>query len=135
MRLYETIYISRQDMAPSQVDALTEKFANIIRDHNGSVGKTEYCGLKDMLYKVNKSGKGHYVLMNITSEPSAIKEMERHMKNSPDVVRYLSVQVDSHQDGPSALLKAARNSNLRDISISYGNEVITTDLTALKEQR
>ena len=40
MNLYETIFIARQDMAPSQVDALAEKYANVIRDHGGSVTKT-----------------------------------------------------------------------------------------------
>jgi small subunit ribosomal protein S6 len=122
MALYETIFISRQDMAPSQVDGLTEKYSNLIRDLQGSVGKTEYCGLRTLAYPIKKSGKGHYVLMNITATPKAVQEMERQMRLNEDLLRFLTVMVDEHQDGPSPLLKAARNSNLRDISISFGEE-------------
>lgn len=122
MALYETIFISRQDMAPSQVDGLTEKFSNIIRDQQGSVGKTEYCGLRTLTYPIKKNTKGHYVLMNITANSKAIVEMERQMRLNEDLLRFLTVIVEEHQDGPSPLLKAARNSNLRDISISFGEE-------------
>lgn len=122
MTLYETIYIARQDMAPSQVDGLTEKYSNIIRDLQGSVGKTEYCGLRSLAYPIKKGGKGHYVLMNITATPKAVQEMERQMRLNEDLLRFLTVMVEEHQDGPSPLLKAARNSNLRDISITFGEE-------------
>jgi small subunit ribosomal protein S6 len=122
MALYETIFIARQDMAPSQVDGLTEKYSNIIRDLQGTVGKTEYCGLRNLAYPIKKNGKGHYVLMNITATPKAVQEMERQMRLNEDLLRFLTVMVEEHQDGPSPLLKAARNSNLRDISITFGEE-------------
>lgn len=122
MNLYETIFISRQDLAPSQVDALSETYANIIRDHGGSVSKTEYCGLRTLAYPIKKSNKGHYVLMNIRSNHDAIVEIERQMRLSDDIMRFLSVRVEDHQDGPSPLLKAARNSNIRDISITVEEE-------------
>lgn len=122
MNLYETIFIARQDMAPSQVDALAEKYANIIRDHGGSVTKTEYCGLRTLAYPINKSHKGHYVLMNLKTKADAVKEIERQMRISDDIMRYISVRVESHQDGPSPLLKAARNSNIREISITVDDE-------------
>lgn len=118
LNLYETTFISRQDLAPSQVDALSESYANIIRDHGGSVSKTEYCGLRTLAYPIRKSMKGHYVHMNIRSNHDAIQEIERQMLLSEDVMRVLTVRVESHQDGPSPLLKAARNSNIRDISIT-----------------
>jgi small subunit ribosomal protein S6 len=122
MNLYETIFIARQDMAPSQVDALAEKYANVIRDHGGSVTKTEYCGLRTLAYPMNKSNKGHYVLMNLKATAASVTEIERQMRISDDIMRYLSVRVEDHQDGPSSLLKAARNSNIRDISITVDEE-------------
>ncbi|HBN22072.1 MAG TPA: 30S ribosomal protein S6 [Holosporales bacterium] len=118
MTLYETIFIVRQDMAPSQVDALSEKYSGLIRDGGGSVKKTEYCGLRTLAYPIKKNNKGHYVLMNVASNPAAIKEVERQMYLSDDVIRYMSVCVDAHKDGPSALLKSSRNSNIRDISMT-----------------
>jgi small subunit ribosomal protein S6 len=122
MSLYETIFIARQDMAPSQVDGLTEKFSNIIRDQQGAVGKTEYCGLRSLAYPIKKSTRGHYVLLNLTADSKAVQEMERQMRLNEDVLRFLTVLVEDHQDGPSPLLKSGRNSNLRDISISFGEE-------------
>ena len=122
MNLYETIFIARQDMAPSQVDALAEKYANVIRDHGGSVTKTEYCGLRALAYPINKSNKGHYVLMNLKTNAASVTEIERQMRISDDIMRYLSVRVEDHQEGPSSLLKAARNSNIRDISITVDEE-------------
>jgi len=118
MTLYETIFIVRQDMAPSQVDALSEKYSGLIRDGGGSVKKTEYCGLRTLAYPIKKNNKGHYVLMNIASNSEALKEVERQMYLSDDVIRYMSGCVDAHKDGPSALLKSSRNSNIRDISMT-----------------
>ena len=119
MALYETIFIARQDMAPSQVDSLIEKYSNLVREMGGNVGKTEYCGLRTLAYPIRKNMKGHYVLMNINSPSAPVKEMERQMRLSEDLLRYMTVVVEDHQEGPSSLLKAARNSNLRDISISF----------------
>jgi small subunit ribosomal protein S6 len=120
MTLYETIFIVRQDMAPSQVDALSEKYAGIVKDAGCSVDKTEYCGLRTLAYPIKKNNKGHYVLMNIKAKPDVIKEVERQMYLSDDVIRYISIRVESFQEGPSALLKASRNSNIRDISMTVG---------------
>jgi len=122
MALYENIFIVRQDMSPSQVDALTEKYSSLVRELGGIVGKTEYCGLRTLTYPIKKNNKGHYVLMNLAIGGEHIKEIERQMSLNEDLLRFLTVRVDTHQEGPSALLKAARNSNLRDISISFGQE-------------
>lgn len=122
LKLYETIFIARQDLAPSQVDALSEKYANVVRDKGGAVTKIEYCGLRALAYPIKKSHKGHYVLMNIRSDHDAIEEIERQMRLADDVMRFLTVIVEEHNDGPSPLLKAARNSNIRDISITVDED-------------
>ncbi len=116
MSFYETIFIVRQDMAPSQVDALSEKYTAVLKDSGGSVKKIEYCGLRTLAYPIKKNNKGHFVLMNVDASPEALKEVERQMYLSDDVIRYLSIRVDAHDAGPSALLKSSRNSNIREIS-------------------
>ena len=118
MKLYETIFIARQDMAPSQVDALSEKYSAMLKEAGSSVHKTEYCGLRTLAYPIKKNSKGHYVLMNVEASAEALKEVERQMYLSDDVIRYLSIRVEEHDAGPSALLKSSRNSNIRDISMS-----------------
>lgn len=108
--LYETIFIARQDLTSSQVEALTKKFTKVIQDSDGQVGKTEYCGLRTLAYMMRKNRKGHYVLMNVTAPGEAIAEVERVMRINEDILRYLTVRVDEHEKGPSALLKSSRQS-------------------------
>ncbi len=122
MKLYETTFIARQDMAPSQVDLLTEQYSKIVLDHGGSVVKTEYCGLRQLAYPIKKNSKGHYVLLSLKVKPEAIQEIERQMRLNSDIIRYLSVVVDKHKEGPSSLLKSSRNSNIRDVSITLSSD-------------
>ncbi|MCE2951025.1 MAG: 30S ribosomal protein S6 [Alphaproteobacteria bacterium] len=108
MRLYETTFIARQDISPAQVETLTESLVGVLKENGGSVGKTEYCGLRVMTYPIRKNKRGHYVLMNVSASSDALQELERRMRLNEDVLRYLSVQVEEHEEGPSALLKATR---------------------------
>jgi small subunit ribosomal protein S6 len=105
MRLYETIFMARQDITPAQVDTLAKKYIEVIEKYGGSVSKTELCGLRDLAYPINKNSKAHYVLMNITSVSEGIKEVERQMKLNEDILRYLTVRVETHNNAPSPLMQ------------------------------
>lgn len=109
MRCYENIFIARQDLAPSQVEALTETFSKIVKDNGGKVTKSEYCGLRPLAYPIEKNRKGHYVLLNIEAPNTLIVELERNMRIREDIIRYLTIQVEAHDEGPSPLLKQSRN--------------------------
>ncbi|MBX9976935.1 MAG: 30S ribosomal protein S6, partial [Alphaproteobacteria bacterium] len=63
------------------------------------------CGLRSLSYPINKNKKGHYVLMNVTATPETVAEVERQMKLSEDILRYLTVSVESLDDNPSALMQ------------------------------
>ena len=91
-RFYETIFIARQDITANQVEALAKQYTNVIKEFDGEVTKTEFCGLRNLAYKIKKNRKGHYVLMNIAVKSDGIKEMERQMKINEDVLRYLSIE-------------------------------------------
>jgi small subunit ribosomal protein S6 len=105
MPLYESIFIARQDVPSTQVDTLTALFSDIIVKDGGKVVKTEPWGLRNLAYRINKNKKGHYVLMNIDAPPAAIAEMERNMKLNEDVLRFMTVRVEEHEAGPSAILR------------------------------
>ena len=105
MALYEHIFLARQDISGQQVDALIESFKEIIEEYKGSVGKVENWGLKTLPYRVKKNRKAHYALMNIDAGPEALAEMERRMRLSEDILRYMTVRVDEHEEGPSAPLR------------------------------
>lgn len=104
MALYENVFIARQDIAASQVDALIERFEGIITANGGKVTKKENWGLRALAYRMNKNRKGYYVLFNIDAPAKALIELERQMRFDEDVIRYLSVRVDELEEGPSAML-------------------------------
>lgn len=104
MALYENVFIARQDIAASQVDALIERFEGVIKVNGGKVTKKENWGLRALAYRMNKNRKGHYVLFNIDAPAKALIEMERQMRLDEDVIRYLSVRVEELEEGPSAIL-------------------------------
>ena len=105
MPFYENVFIARQDVSASQVEALTEQFATIVQEQGGQVSKREYWGLRNLAFRIKKNRKGHYVLMNIDAPPAAIAEMERNMRLNEDVLRYITVRVDALEEGPSAMMQ------------------------------
>ena len=105
MALYESVYIARPDISPAQVEALTADWTKILEDNGGKVTKDEYWGLKSLAYRIKKNRKGHYSLMNIDASPAALAELERNMRLSEDVLRYISIRVDEHEEGPSVMMQ------------------------------
>ncbi len=105
MALYEHIFLARQDVSSQQVDGLVEHFKGVLEENGGSVGKIENWGLKTLPYRVNKNRKAHYALMNIDAPAPAIAEMERQMRLHEDVLRYMTIKVEEHEEGPSAMLR------------------------------
>lgn len=105
MPFYENVFIARQDVSATQVEALTEQFATIVQGLGGQVTKREYWGLRNLAFRIKKNRKGHYVLMNIDAPPAAVAEMERNMRLSEDVLRHMTVRVEALEEGPSMILQ------------------------------
>jgi small subunit ribosomal protein S6 len=105
MALYEHVYLARQDVSPQQVETLTGQFKTIIASLGGTVGKTEYWGVKSLAYRIKKNRKAHFTLMNIDAPPAAIAEMERQQGINEDILRVLTLRVDELEEGPSAQLR------------------------------
>ena len=94
MALYENVFIARQDVPQTQVETLTNQFAELVTSLGGSVSKKEYWGLRSLTYRIKKNRKGHYSLLAIDSPSAAVKEMERQISINEDVLRYLTVRVE-----------------------------------------
>jgi small subunit ribosomal protein S6 len=94
MRKYEVMYILRPDLQEEAVKADVERFATVITDNGGEMEKVNEQGKKRLAYEINDFREGYYVLKNFQSEPAAVNEMERLMKISDDVIRYLIVRED-----------------------------------------
>ena len=105
MPLYEHVFLARQDVSSAQVEALVKQFSDVITAGGGKVTKNEYWGLKGLAYKMKKSRKAHYALMNIDFPPAAVAEMERLMGLNTDVIRFITVKVEAHETEPSAMMR------------------------------
>ena len=104
MPYYETVLIARQDLTESQVKELTANFSKVITDAEGKIHKTEFWGLRNFAYKINKARKGHYVLIEMETAPAALHEMERQMRLNEDIVRYQTIREDALSEGPSVMM-------------------------------
>lgn len=104
MPLYEHIFIARQDISPAQVEGLTETLSAVVKENGGKVEKSEYWGLRNLQYKINKNRKGHYSLFNIDGPPAAIQELERQEKLNEDILRAMTIKVEELNEEPSPVL-------------------------------
>jgi small subunit ribosomal protein S6 len=105
MALYEHVFLARQDVSNAQVEALTKEFTDLIEQGGGKVTKAEYWGVKGLAYKIKKSRKAHFSLLNIDAPPPAVAEMERRMGLSTEILRFLTVKVEAHETEPSVMMR------------------------------
>ena len=110
MSLYEHVFIARQDLAPTQVEALGDQFAGIITANGGEIQKREYWGLRSLSYRIKKNKKGHYVLLGIEAPSAALKEMERLMSLNSDILRHITVSVEKISKDPSPAMQSGDDS-------------------------
>ncbi|MEO7241190.1 MAG: 30S ribosomal protein S6 [Sphingomicrobium sp.] len=111
MALYEHVFLARQDLAQAQVDALAENATKILTDNGGTVAKTESWGLRSLAYRIAKNRKAHYVMLDVDAPPAAIAELERQTNINEDVIRFLTIRVDEHEKGPSAMMRRSERSD------------------------
>ncbi len=105
MPLYEHVFLARQDLAQAQVDALAETATNIIEGNGGRVVKTETWGLRSLAYRIQKNRKAHYVALDFEAPTPVVAELERQTQINEDIIRYMTVKVDAHEQGPSAMMR------------------------------
>jgi small subunit ribosomal protein S6 len=114
MPLYEHVFLARQDLAQAQIDALAETATKIIEDNGGKVVKTEDWGLRGLAYRIQKNRKAHYVMLELEGPAPLIAELERQTQINEDVIRYMTIRVDGHEEGPSAMMRRSERSDRGD---------------------
>jgi small subunit ribosomal protein S6 len=115
MALYEHIFLARQDLAQAQVDALAATATEIVETNGGKVVKTETWGLRSLAYKIAKNRKAHYVMLELDAPGAVVAELERQTQINEDIIRYMTVKVDSLEAGPSVMMrKGDRDRKRRD---------------------
>jgi small subunit ribosomal protein S6 len=94
MRNYEVMYIQRPDIEEEKRKSNVDRFNAVITDRGGELTKVNEMGKRRLAYEIDKLREGYYVLVNLQANPDAVSELERIMKISDDVVRYLIIRED-----------------------------------------
>ena len=124
MSLYESTFITRQDLSRQDITKLTDSLTAIVEQGGGKIVKNEYWGIRSLAYRIRKNRKGHYTMLAIDAPPAAISEMERNMRINEDIIRTLTVRVEAIEEGPSAMMQQSRG---RDEYVTEG-EVVPTEV-------
>lgn len=114
MPLYEHVFLARQDVTAQQVEALVEQYKGVIEAGGGKVAKTEAWGVKSLAFRIRKNRKAHFTLLGLDAPPAAVAEMERQMRISEDVLRFMTIRVEAIEEGPSAMLQKRDRDDRRD---------------------
>jgi small subunit ribosomal protein S6 len=94
MRIYEELFIVRPDAPEEEIDALNAQLEGVIKQTGGSVDKIDKWGVRRLAYRVAKRGEGYYVLIQFRCEAQTVKEVERRLRVTDSVIKYLTVRID-----------------------------------------
>ena len=94
-RQYDLIFIVRPDTPETEIDKVIATLEHAATEKGGKIEKTEKWGRKRMAYRVARLREGYYVYMIVkSSHGEAVKELERRLKVSDAVIKYLTVRLD-----------------------------------------
>ena len=93
MNLYEHTIIAKQDVSPSQLKQLIEKYSKIVEKLDGDIVKTENWGLLDLSYIIKKNKKGNYIHFKIKGKTKIVTELEKNEKIDKNLLKYMTIRV------------------------------------------
>jgi ribosomal protein S6 len=111
-RTYEIMFIVRPDVEEAEIDKLIEGFSANVTNGGGEVKSVEKMGRRRLAYTVRKFNDGFYILLNIAAEGSLITEIERRLRVSEQVIKFITVRMDE-EEKRLAKVKALRDSKVK----------------------
>ncbi len=96
-RFYEVMFIIRPDVAEEDADKLIAGFEATVTGGGGAVRSTEKMGRRKLAYTVRKFNDGNYVLLTIDADGKLVAELERRLRVSEPVIKYLTVRMDEEE--------------------------------------
>jgi small subunit ribosomal protein S6 len=93
-RVYEVLFIADPDLGEAEVDALTAAVQGFIEKEGGKVQKVEKWGKKRLAYAVRRHREGSYVLIVAEGRPEMVKEVERRIRVTDGILRFITVRID-----------------------------------------
>ena len=111
-RTYEVMYIVRPDVEEEDIDKLIAGFEKNVTDGGGEVKSTEKMGRRRLAYTVRKFNDGFYVLMTIDAKGPLVAEIERRLRVSEQVIKFITVRIDE-EEKRLAKIKAIRDTKIK----------------------
>jgi small subunit ribosomal protein S6 len=93
-RTYEILFIADPNLGEPEVDALTTVVQGYAEKEGGRIAKVEKWGKKRLAYIVNKHREGSYVLLTVEGKAALVKEVERRIRVTDGVIKFITVRVD-----------------------------------------
>ena len=94
MRIYEELFIIKPDATEEEIDQIIDQMQGVITTAGGTIDKMEKWGKRRLAYRVEKHREGYYVLIQFTSSPETVKELERRLRVTDSVIKFLTVRID-----------------------------------------
>jgi len=94
MRVYEELFIVRPDAPEEEIDQLIEQLTTLIASQGGNVDKSDKWGVRKLAYRVHKRTEGFYVLLQFVAKPETVMEIERRLRVTDQVLKFLTVRID-----------------------------------------
>jgi small subunit ribosomal protein S6 len=111
-RSYEIMFIVRPDVEEAELDKLVETFSGYVTTGGGIVKSTEKMGRRRLAYTVKKFNDGFYILLIVEAPASLISEIERRLRVSEPVIKFITVRMDE-EDKRVAKIKAHRDAHVK----------------------
>jgi small subunit ribosomal protein S6 len=94
MRVYEELFIVRANATEEEANPLLEQVRSQITSGGGTIEKEENWGIRRLAYRVQKQSEGRYILFQFTAGPTVVKELERRLRVSDLVIKFITVRID-----------------------------------------
>jgi small subunit ribosomal protein S6 len=94
MRIYEVIFILQPDLAEEEADRLISQMEGVVTSTGGTIRKVDKMGQRHLAYAIGKYREGRYVLFVLECEVATVKELERRLRVTDPVMKFLTVRVD-----------------------------------------
>src|SRR6202521_6286635 len=94
MRIYEELFIVRPDAPEEEIDQVIEQLTTLIASQGGNVDKSDKWGVRKLAYRVQKRTEGFYVLLQFVSKPETVMEIERRLRVTDQVLKFITVRID-----------------------------------------
>ena len=125
-RTYEIMFIVRPVVEEAEQDKLIETFSGYVTTGGGVVKTTEKMGRRRLAYTVQKFNDGFYVLLVVEAPASLISEIERRLRVSEQVIKFITVRMDE-EDKRVAKIKAHRDAHVKRSALPQINAEAATE--------